>query len=115
MNSTEIFKEKEEPEIQIKSLDPDEGLTIEDNDIDLSSLYKKKGKTLKLQAFEDAHQRKENQISDLEDIEKPTALFEEGKQDLVALGEISEDFEEVLVSLEELIEYLDNSEEQIDV
>jgi exonuclease VII small subunit len=34
---------------------------------------------------------------------------------LVALGEISEDFEEVLVSLEELIEYLDNSEEQIDV
>jgi hypothetical protein len=69
MNSTEIFKEKEEPEIKSKSLDPDEGLIIEEN-IDLGELYKKKGKTLKLKAYEDTHQKKENQVSDLEIIEK---------------------------------------------
>jgi len=114
MNSAEIFKEKEEPEIKSKSLDPDEGFIIEKN-VDLNGIYKEKGKTLKLKAYEVTHKKKENQLSDLECIEKTFKPIEDDKHDLVTLDVITEDFEEVLVSLDELIEYLDSSEEQIDV
>ena len=116
MNS-DIFKEKEESEIVSKSLDPECGLEIEEDSIDLSALYKKKGKTYKLTAFKKTHEICENPNSELKELEENFKHFmnEPENDEYVSLEKIPEDFEEVLVSLDELISYLDNSEEEIDV
>jgi len=116
MNS-DIFKEKEESEIVAKSLDPECGLEIEDESIDLSALYKKKGKTYKLTAYNKTHKMCENPNSEIKEVEENFKHFinESENAEYVSLEKIPEDFEEVLVSLDELMEYLDNSEEEIDV
>jgi len=112
----ELFKEKEETEIVQKSLDPENGLIIEDDSIDLSVLYKAKGKTLKLKAYKEAHQNKEKQ-SDLKEMDENFKHASDNSLDSLEINEIPEvmdDFADMIVSIDELIDHLDNSEEYID-
>jgi hypothetical protein len=106
----ELFKENENEEIIKKTLDPEAGIILPE-DIKIKNSYKK---SLKAHAFRESHKNK-NKKSDIEEIEENFKILNNTKQDLVALENLSDDFEEVLVSLDELIDYLDNSEEYIDV
>jgi hypothetical protein len=111
----EIFKEKEESEIISKTLDPEKGLEIDLPNVNLEEISLSK-KSLKLKSFKESHKSliEKKQKSDLQEIENNFKVMEE-QSHLEEISELPSDFEEVLVSIDEFIEYLDNSEEQIDV
>mgnify|MGYP000079445240 CR=1 FL=1 len=109
----EIFKEKEESEVVKKSLDPEGGFTIEVADINYEEFQ---NQSAKAKSFKEVHSRKETcPKSDLEYMDTKFKHPEEDKLEFIELGEVAEDFEEALISIEDLMEYLDNNEEQIDV
>ena len=107
----ELYKDKEIIESKILTIDPDNGIEIEEN-IDLKELYNKKGIIKKAKILK---RPKEEFKSDFKELEEAFNHPYEEKIDLIALKEIPQDYEERLIDLDELIEYLDNSEEQIDV
>jgi len=108
----EILKEKEESEVILKNLDPERGLIIESSDIDYDSFI---SGTIKAKAYKKAHNP--NYIkpsSDLEEMENKYKHPDEMKPAFITIDaseNISEDFHEALVSIEEIIEFLDNDEE----
>jgi len=112
----ELYKEKEIFENKTLSMDPDNGIEIEIENINLEltdpknplnsmdSLYKYHAKSKSKDVKSDFYELEEN-------FKHPYIE----KEDLIELSEIPEDFEEVLVSLDEFISHLDDSEELIDV
>ncbi len=111
----EIFKEKEESEVVLKILDPENGLTIESSNINYSGFT---SGTIKAKAYKKAHISHNNEPSDLEEIENKYKHPDELQHAFITLDtteDISEDFHEALVSVEDLINFLDNDEKEIDV
>jgi len=109
----EIFKEKEESEVVQKQLDPEGGLTIEPLQVDFDKFVHDMRESTKARVYKEAHQKRTK--SDLEEVESNFKHSQEDIQDFITLNDVSDDFAERLISVEDMIEYLDNNEEEINV
>jgi hypothetical protein len=102
----DFLKEKEEIEAVIPELDPESGITLNSE----PELENFNNKNIISEAFKESHRNKNSDLKDIEE-EYHKSLFEEINDQSI----LPKEFDEVIVSLDELIDYLDNSEEYIDV
>lgn len=110
----EIFKEKEESQVVKITLDSEGGIIIENPDLNFDQFENKEAKSVKAKAYAAAHKNPENKAkSDLLDLDTYKHSQEDTQDNLALLG--VEDAEDTLISIDELLDFLDSSEEQIDV
>lgn len=105
----EIFKEKEESDVVYHSLDPEGGVAI---DVDMVDSKAFEPKSAKARAHRAAHS-KQDAKSDLNEMDNMHK--QKNQQSDVDLEDMPKDFQEAVVSVEELLDFLDNNEELIDV
>ncbi len=116
----EIYKEKEESDTVSINLDPEKGIqiTIDPEKINFNLFDEindsSSRQSIKAKTFEKAHSSLKKQESDLEELNHFTHPME-NSQDQTTLGFISDELEEALISVEELLDFLDSNEEEIDV
>jgi hypothetical protein len=111
----EIFKEKDESEVNSTSLDPESGIFIDNTNIDFDNFKGFGQQSPKAKAYANSHRNKIKHHSDLEEVESNFNQKESLDAVMETLVLEEPDLNETLVSIEELLDFLDSSEEQIDV
>lgn len=104
----ELFKEKEEVDVVKKHLDPEGGRVL--NDID----YGLFDKNIKAKTHRDIHAKDNDDLSAIKKLEEE---FKHTYEDISEIEHdvilLPEELDDVLISVEELISFLDSSEEEI--
>ena len=126
--SDDVLKEdhKGTEDVIPQKLDPEAGVEIsvefnpeifQQEEVSEIGEHKKHTSSTKAKVYKKAHKSKEKPVSDLQEMEKlyHRSEPETGLKDLMQMPEIPQDYEETLVSLEEMMEFLDTSEKEIDV
>jgi len=107
----DIYKEKEVSDTVPSKIDPNDGIKIQ-NGISADQFPIHNPGTIKAQAFKKHKEHQGDIKSELEDLD--IFKIDEDITDPMVIDGVG-DFTEEIVSIEELIEYLDTIEKQIDV
>lgn len=118
----ELYKEKEECEVIELTIDPEKGVYVEAENIDFSvfEISTNPNESKKVQAFKETHSKHKhtNCFSELEEMNVFKNIGEEAyDSDALSTAIYSpiDDIEEDLISIDELLQYLDTGEEFVDV
>ena len=137
-DKTEVYKDKEESDVILKEIDPEGGfiLDISEDDIYKVSVNQEEFGTIKAKAYKKAHRHselndsecedsKDSDLSDLSDLEEIETRFKEQADYTdytVSNGvavmrpvDVPKEVYETIISIDEMLEFLDNEEKEIDV
>jgi len=110
----DLFKEKEEIEIINKSIDPEFGVNLGISNLENLDLDSLKTNSTKNNIFKKNHMGSKKIESEIEMVEEEFNHKISNEEEIV-LEHPPEDIQEALISINELLDFLDNNEEEINV